>query len=98
MTTQPATMPTDKPERTMEGVKLSINDGTMTYEAEGKTLWIGEEDWGALQTMSTGFLSLIASGQVDLNKLAVAHLAERGCNHNAKWIGFDRAKALFEVK
>ncbi|PIR16986.1 MAG: hypothetical protein COV46_06075 [Deltaproteobacteria bacterium CG11_big_fil_rev_8_21_14_0_20_49_13] len=46
----------------------------------------------AIQGMDTATLCKVARGEVDLNQIAINHLAARGMDENGRWIGFDKAK------
>ena len=47
---------------------------------------------------STDLLLAAAAGLIDLNQLAREQLANRGLNAEGKWVGFDRAAEIWEVK
>ena len=47
---------------------------------------------------STDLLLAAAAGLIDLNQLARKQLANRGLDANGKWVGFDRAAEIWEVK
>ena len=47
---------------------------------------------------STDLLLAAAAGLIDLNQLAREQLADRGLNADGKWVGFDRAAEIWEVK
>jgi len=47
-----------------------------------------------LQTFPDNIIAAVARGDIDLNRLAIEVLANRGLDHNAKWIGFDAAARL----
>ena len=49
---------------------------------------------GFMNFASSAFLAACARGEVDMNKLAKATLADRGLGLNGEWIGFDAAAKL----
>ncbi|MBI4238572.1 MAG: hypothetical protein HY696_09190 [Deltaproteobacteria bacterium] len=50
------------------------------------------DEFGHIQCMETATLCKVARGEVDLNQIAINHLAARGMDENGRWIGFDKAK------
>lgn len=50
------------------------------------------DEFGHIQCMDTATLCKVARGEVDLNQIAINHLADRGMDENGVWIGFDKAK------
>ncbi len=56
-----------------------------------------EDDCGFFLLASTAFLSRVIKGEIDLNLWAKFVMADRGLNAEGKWIGFDKAKNLFEI-
>lgn len=50
------------------------------------------DEFGHIQCMDTATLCKVARGEVDLNQIAINHLADRGLNENGVWIGFDKAR------
>lgn len=57
-----------------------------------------DEIMGHFQTVYHKVLGAIASGHTDAKRLAGEELANRGHDHNGKWIGFDKADKLHGVK
>lgn len=53
---------------------------------------------GHLQTLHHKVLGAIAAGHTDPKRLASEELANRGHDHDGKWIGFDKAAKLHKVK
>lgn len=53
---------------------------------------------GHLQTLHHKVLGAIATGHTDARKLAGEELANRGHDHDGKWIGFDKADKLHGTK
>ncbi len=52
------------------------------------------DEFGHIQCMDTATLCKVARGEVDLNQIAINHLAGRGIDENGRWIGFDKAQEL----
>ena len=50
------------------------------------------DEFGHIQCMDTATLCKVARGEVDLNQIAINHLAARGMDETGRWIGFDKAK------
>lgn len=50
------------------------------------------DEFGHIQCMDTATLCKIARGEVDLNQIAINHLAQRGIDENGRWIGFEKSK------
>lgn len=42
-------------------------------------------------------LSMIAKGEIDAKAMAMKALADSGLDHDGNWVGFKRAKAIFEA-
>lgn len=57
-----------------------------------------DEVVGHFQTLHHKVLGAIASGHLDPKRLASEELANRGHDHNGKWIGFDKADKLHGIK
>lgn len=49
-----------------------------------------------LQTISSTLLGAAARGEVDLNALAKAILADRGQDANGRWVGFKEAARIHQ--
>ena len=47
-----------------------------------------------LQTMPTAVLAAARRGEIDLHALAAQTLADRGLDHDGRWVGFQRARLL----
>ena len=47
---------------------------------------------GVVQLFDMAVLSAVAKGQLDLNRLAVETLADRGLDRDGHWIGFGEAR------
>ena len=50
------------------------------------------DEFGHIQCMDTATLCKVARGEVDLNQIAINHLAQRGIDENGRWIGFEKSK------
>lgn len=50
------------------------------------------DKFGGIQLLGNDVLTAVARGEVDLNQIAINHLAGRGLDENGAWIGFDKAK------
>ncbi len=53
------------------------------------------DKFGGIQLLGNDVLTAVARGEVDLNQIAINHLAGRGLDENGAWIGFDKAKDKF---
>jgi len=53
---------------------------------------------GGIQLLGNDVLTAVARGEMDLNQIAINHLAGRGLDENGAWIGFDKAKERFLEK
>lgn len=53
---------------------------------------VGRAAGECLQTFPVAVLAAVARGEVDLNALAVAELANRGMDHDGQWVGFAAKK------
>ena len=53
---------------------------------------------GGIQLLGNDVLTAVARGEMDLNQIAINHLAGRGLDENGTWIGFDKAKDKFLEK
>jgi len=53
------------------------------------------EDLLAIQTLPTNVLRAAAVGRLDLNALARAGMADRGLDHDGRWVGFPQAKKIW---
>lgn len=49
---------------------------------------------GHLQGVSNVALAAAARGEIDVLALVKQELASRGCDHQARWVGFPAAQAL----
>jgi len=52
------------------------------------------DDIGFIQTGPTAVLAAVASGEIDLNRIAREELAGRGLDTNGRWVGFERAAEI----
>lgn len=52
------------------------------------------DEVGFIQTATLKALTAVASGKLDLNRLALEELASRGMNHQGVWVGFEEAKKI----
>jgi hypothetical protein len=52
------------------------------------------DELGFIETALTSVLVASASGELDLNQLALAELAARGRDRQGRWVGFDVAKLM----
>ncbi len=50
-----------------------------------------------VQTIPSDILAAAARGEIDLNKIARAELANRGLNWQAKWVGFPEAARIAKM-
>ena len=62
---------------------------------KAKKIIYDADKFGDIQCMNTEVLCMVARGEVDLNQIAINHLASRGLDENGKWIGFDKAEEKF---
>ena len=65
---------------------------TTTYQAEFTV-----DELGFLQTALTKVLAAAARGEIDLNRLARAELANRGLDTQGKWVGFTQARLAHQL-
>jgi hypothetical protein len=61
---------------------------------EGTTFTVDE--LGFIQTAETKILTAVAHGLLDLNDIARRELASRGLDVDGKWIGFQKARDIYE--
>jgi hypothetical protein len=52
------------------------------------------DELGFIETALTSVLVASASGELDLNRLALVELAARGRDRQGRWVGFDAAKLI----
>lgn len=52
------------------------------------------DELGAIQLLSSDVLAAVARGELDLNRVALEHLAGCGLDEHGKWIGFPAARRL----
>lgn len=57
-----------------------------------KKLDYDADKFGDIHCLSTDVLAGVAKGEIDLNQIAINHLAGRGLDENGQWIGFDEAQ------
>lgn len=71
------------------GAKLdnAIADGHLDDDDNPRFLFSG---------INTCLLVAAANGEIDLNELARAEMANRGLGRDGKWIGFNAARKLYE--
>ena len=50
------------------------------------------DKFGGIQLLNNDVLTAVARGDLDLNQIALNHLAGRGLDENGAWIGFEKAK------
>lgn len=50
-----------------------------------------------LQPLPTDLLLRIAQGRIDVPRLAAVELASRGLGLAGEWVGFDKARMLWEI-
>ncbi len=55
---------------------------------------LSSEQLSVMQLLDTAVLSTVAKGRLDLNRLAMETLADRGLDRDGKWIGFGEARKL----
>lgn len=55
-----------------------------------------DDERGFMQTASITILTAAARGELDLNDLARRELAHRGLDRDGKWIGFDKAREVYQ--
>ncbi len=48
-----------------------------------------------LQPLPTELLNAMAKGEVDTQAVAARLMAERGLDRDGKWVGFEKAKAVW---
>ena len=60
-----------------------------------KTIDYDADKFGGIQILDTDVLTAVARGELDLNQIALNHLAGRGLDENGKLIGFDKAEEKF---
>jgi len=49
-----------------------------------------------LQPLPTELLSAMAKGEVDTQAIAARLMAERGLDREGKWVGFEKANAVWQ--
>ena len=54
------------------------------------------DDLGFIQIVDVRILTSVAQGRLDLNDLARQELANRGLDVTGAWVGFDRARDVYE--
>lgn len=59
---------------------------------------VSEGCWGAVQTMPSKDLLLLARGHVDARRLMKEEMASRGLGKNGEWVGFEQAAKVWGVK
>lgn len=69
------------------------NTGRVAYSLGGLTV----DEIGFIQIATLKTLTAVASGKLDLNRLALEELASRGMNHQGVWVGFAEAKAILDA-
>ena len=50
-----------------------------------------------LQPLPTELLNAMAKGEVDTQAIAARLMAERGLDREGKWVGFEKAKAVWQL-
>jgi hypothetical protein len=61
-----------------------------------QTTAFSDDQLAFIQTADTAILVAAASGRLDLSELARLELAHRGLDHEGQWVGFERARAIYE--
>jgi hypothetical protein len=56
------------------------------------------DDLGFMQLAATTVLAAVARGELDLNAVARQELANRGLDHDGKWVGFEKAARIADGK
>lgn len=51
-----------------------------------------------LQPLPTELLNAMAKGEVDTQAIAARLMAERGLDGEGKWVGFEKAKEVWQLK
>jgi hypothetical protein len=64
----------------------------MASIADGTVFTIDE--LGFMQLADAKILAAVARGELDLNAVARRELANRGLDHDGKWVGFEKAARL----
>lgn len=54
------------------------------------------DELGFLHLAETKVLMAVAKRRLDLNDLACRELADRGLDHRGTWVGFPKARAIYE--
>ncbi len=55
-----------------------------------------DDELGFIQTAAAKILTAAARGDLDLNELADFELAQRGLDHDGKWVGLDKARRIYD--
>lgn len=55
------------------------------------------DEIGFIQIADSKVLAAVARGEIDLNRIAREEMAARGLDQNAKWVGFDKARQIYNV-
>ncbi len=51
----------------------------------------------SLQTLDGDLLTILAKGEIDVQVLFRQAIAQRGFNQNGDWVGFDKAREVWQV-
>lgn len=54
----------------------------------------GLVDSDPVQLLTVALLVRVVRGEVDLNKVAIVELAQRGMDQDGQWVGFDKAHQI----
>ena len=63
--------------------------------SQASSAGVDVDDLLAIQTLPTDVLLAAAAGRLDLNALARTTIADRGLDHDGRWVGFPAAEKIW---